>query len=76
MAASTKGENANEALQIYLDSVYTDNKQHMEEHDMAMEKELELMTQVDWQSVLSVPAGVKSHADISIEEGQTIEDVV
>lgn len=75
-AASTKSDGVAEALQTYLDSVYTDNKQHMEEHDKAMERELELMLQVDWKTALSIPEGARSHAEFNLEEGQTIEDII
>ena len=64
LASSSSGseKTANEMLRSFLNNVYTDHEQKMQEHDEALRRELELMNKVDWASALSIPKGVKEMA--------------
>lgn len=49
----------------------------MKQHDESLEKELELMNQVDWSKVLSIPDHLKNQTENRVnipKEGDKLED--
>ncbi|MFA7709477.1 MAG: hypothetical protein WCY30_00055 [Candidatus Neomarinimicrobiota bacterium] len=58
-SASTRGK-VSEALKSYLSIVYKDYDKRVKQQDVALKKQLDEMSKIDFKSILSIPKGYES----------------
>jgi len=80
LASSALGneKSSAEMLRSFLDNVFVNNEVVMRDHDEALRRELDLMNQVNWGKVLSIPEYMENQIGISTSssrDGETIEDL-
>lgn len=75
-SAAGGGKKTAEIMQSYMNTVYTENRQYMDNRDDIMRKQLKELKKVEWKDILKIsPIGIAmKEGRTSLSEGQTIEE--